>query len=184
MMTNKSPSNFKLFRHSDKTEAKKMSIISIYWCTPRVFKILYCSMILLLWVCGCGLFYCSDQEGKDRNKNLFLMCIIKPIMFCTAILLPLIIYVGGCIVALPGACKAAFPPRTCCLVSSCCKKSGLASSTPEEEETTSTSKEGETSSTSEEEGMKSPTFNEGKNSSNRVLFRKKKIDNAEFVKKS
>ena len=112
------------------------------------------------------------------------MCIIKPILFCTAILLPLIIYIGGCVVALPDACKDAFPPRTCCLVCSCCKKSELASSTPEEEETTSTSEEDEeTTSTSEEEGRKSPTSNEGK-VSNRVLLQKKEIDDAKFVKKS
>ena len=139
----------KLFRRLDKYEVKKkISIASDgYWCSPRLFKILYSSMILLLWVCG--LYLCRDQEGMDQNKKMIVKSIIIPIMCCTFIILPFIIYIGGCVVALPDACKDAFPSRTCCLVSSCCENSVLASSASSEEEgTPSSSSEGEEKRTS------------------------------------
>ena len=88
-----------------------------YWCSPRLLKVLYTSMILLLWVCG--LYLCCLGNEKDDNIKIVLMSIIIPIMCITIITFPFIIYMGGCVVALPDACKDVFPPRACCSVSPC-----------------------------------------------------------------
>merc|ERR1712042_203658 len=101
---------------------KKMAKYSSYWCSPRLFKILYFSMILLLWVCG--LYICcacvrGKEDTDDQISKLVIITIIMPLMCFTIIAFPFIIYMGGCIVALPDACSGAFPPRACCLVSSC-----------------------------------------------------------------
>ena len=73
-----------------------------YWCAPRLMKILYSSMILLLWVCG--LYLCCSADQEDNNLKIHLMSISIPLMIITIITFPFIIYRGGCVSSLPDAC--------------------------------------------------------------------------------
>ena len=63
-------------------------------------------MIILLWVCG--MYLCCSVE-QDENIKIIIMSIIIPIMSITVITFPFIIYMGGCIVSLPDACKDVSP---------------------------------------------------------------------------
>ena len=101
---------------------KKMTKYFSYWCSPRLLKILYSCMILLLWVCGlyiCCAYVGEKEDTDDQISKLGIVTIIIPLMCSSILAFPFIIYIGGCIVALPDACKGAFPPRACCLVSPC-----------------------------------------------------------------
>ena len=75
---------------------------STHWCSPRLLKVLYSSMIILLWVCG---MYLCCSVGQEEYIKSIMMSIIIPIMSITLITFPFIIYMGGCIVSLPDACK-------------------------------------------------------------------------------
>ena len=95
---------------------KTISAIS-YWCAPRLLKILYSSMILLLWLCG--LYLCCSVDQEDNRLKTLLMSIIIPLMIITILTFPFIVYMGGCVASLPDACKDVFPPIACCANSKC-----------------------------------------------------------------
>ena len=82
---------------------------STYWCSPRLLKVLYTSMILLLWVCR--MYLCCSVERKDDIINTLTMNIIITVMSITIITFPFIIYIGGCVVSLPNTYKDAATPR-------------------------------------------------------------------------
>merc|ERR1712142_1393935 len=115
------------YDHTSKMNKKMMTKSSSYWCSPRLFKILYTSMILLLWICGLYIACACAKEKDDQISKVIIITIILPIMCLTILAFPFIVYMGGCIVALPDACKDAFPPRTCCSVSPCGGKGTAAS---------------------------------------------------------
>jgi hypothetical protein len=46
---------------------------STYWCSPRLLKVLYTSMILLLWVCG--MYLCCSVDQKDSSIKILTMSI-------------------------------------------------------------------------------------------------------------
>ena len=64
-----------------------------------------------------------DGFGRSAETNSLLDQIPQstrfPIMCITIITFPFIVYMGGCVVALPDSCKDVFPPRACCSFSPC-----------------------------------------------------------------
>ena len=82
--------------------------MSAYWCAPRLLKVSFCSWILLLWLTSIHLATAVDEQSEKLAYIITL-----PILIITLITYPIILYVGGCLVSMEGACNAAFKPRCC-----------------------------------------------------------------------
>merc|ERR1712126_697828 len=98
------------------SKPQKMMSLS-YWCSPRLIKVVYASWILLLWVSGLYLGVGIGNEDS-RIRNLIISYIV-PIVAITLLTFPFVLYMGGCVVSLPGACNPTYKPRTCCKKSTC-----------------------------------------------------------------